>query len=50
MILIERILKISPVNYFCKSVNLVKFQDTKLMHRNFLHSFTLSKNVRKRNY
>ena len=29
-------------NYYSLSVNLVKLQDTKLIHRNLLHSYTLT--------
>ena len=31
------------------SVNLVKLQDMKLIHRNLLHSYTLTTKIRKRN-
>ena len=30
-----------PENYENKSMNLVRLQDTKLTHRNLLHSYTL---------
>jgi len=49
ILFIYKILKMPPENYKSSSMNLVKLQDTKLMHGNLLHSYTLTTNkIRKK--
>ena len=54
--MIQKNCKRPPENYWCSSVNLVKLQDTKLMHRekklmhiNLSHSYTLTTKDQKEN-
>ena len=40
--ILQRILKMIPENYWSSSMNSVKLRDTKLTHSNLLHFYTLT--------
>ena len=44
---VQNILKMLPKNHQSPSMNSVKLQDTKLIHRNLLHFYTLTMNDQK---
>lgn len=46
MILDQKILKMSPEDYWSSSVNLVQFQDTKLIYRDHLYFYTLATEIK----